>query len=33
MGELLFNLAIERNAAEKEVEVLLDDKNKKYGIG
>ena len=31
MGELLFNLTIERNSAEKEVEVLLDDKNKKYG--
>ena len=33
MGELLFNLAIERNAAEKQVAVLLDDKNKKYGSG
>ncbi len=33
MGELLFDLAIERNAAEKQVAVLLHDKNKKYGIG
>lgn len=28
MGELLFNLAIERNVAEKQAEILLDDQNK-----
>ena len=33
MGELLFNLAIERNEAEKQVAVLLDDKNRRYSIG
>ena len=33
MGELLLNLAIKRNVAEKQVEILLDDQNKWHGIG